>query len=517
MPDFLKSRRGLAVSAAVIILCIMAFFTVTVPNWRGVLTKTPDTLASLPPKAEAPASSTAPVPAAPTAETSSPPSEPSPHDAGKQASIGPANEPASTNSSTPPAAVPSPRAAPEVADQSKPSFDIVRVEPTGESVIAARGPPNADVVLLDGDTPIATGKCDANGQVALLPPPLKPGEHSLMLSMTPPGGTASISSQSVAVSVPEKPQSAPMVALLEPNHPAAILSGPVAGAAPATTPEPSGRKSLKTHGSTTTTTETSVAISSVEVESLGSFFASGKAPPGSKSRIYLNGSFVATVTADPSGTWSLQIKRGMKPGRYSVRADQVETGSGKVAARAEVPFDYPAQVAKPTIRKGLAKKNTVVIASGGAAVDGAGSASGTTAQGGAGPTVSASSTGAKIPSGPSAASPGAANPSGSSNDARSKSAPAPNLNQTATAAQVASNAPSGSLTQDDASSSASSAPTVVAELVTAKVVHGDSLWRISRQMLGHGVRYTQIYAANTTQIRDPRLIYPGQIFVMPQD
>jgi nucleoid-associated protein YgaU len=61
-----------------------------------------------------------------------------------------------------------------------------------------------------------------------------------------------------------------------------------------------------------------------------------------------------------------------------------------------------------------------------------------------------------------------------------------------------------------------STPTIVAELVTAKVVRGDSLWRISRTMLGHGVRYTQIYAANTQQIRDPRLIYPGQVFVLPQ-
>ena len=58
----------------------------------------------------------------------------------------------------------------------------------------------------------------------------------------------------------------------------------------------------------------------------------------------------------------------------------------------------------------------------------------------------------------------------------------------------------------------STTPTVVEELVTAKVVHGDSLWRISRAMLGHGIRYTQIYAANTQQIRDPRLIYPGQVF-----
>ena len=507
MPDFLKSRRGLAVSAAVIVLFIMAFFTVTVPDWRGVLSRTPDTLASLPPKVEDTASPTASGPAATTAETSSPASQPSAPDTSRQASIGPAGEPAATVSTTLPATVPSPNTVPEVADQSKPSFDIVRVEPTGESVIAARGPANADVVLLDGDKPIATGKCDANGQVALLPPPLKPGEHNLMLSMTPPGGSAAISSQSVAVSVPEKPQSAPMVALLEPNHPAAILSGPVATA----------RSSPKAPGSTSTA-KTSVAISSVEVESLGSFFASGKALPGSKSRIYLNGSFVATVTADPAGIWSLQIRRGMKPGRYSVRADQVESGSGKVEARAEVPFDYPAQVTKPTIRKGLPKKNDIIVASGSAAVGGGGSASGMIGGGEVGSPLSTSSKSTSLASGPNAAASQTPASGGSAKGTQVKTSAETIPARKASAAQMASNSPaSASVTQDDASLNASSAPTIVADLVTAKVVHGDSLWRISRQMLGRGLRYTQIYAANTTQIRDPRLIYPGQIFVMPQD
>lgn len=44
---------------------------------------------------------------------------------------------------------------------------------------------------------------------------------------------------------------------------------------------------------------------------------------------------------------------------------------------------------------------------------------------------------------------------------------------------------------------------------------GNSLWRISRQLLGEGLRYTEIYRANQGQIRDPDLIYPGQIFSMP--
>lgn len=45
---------------------------------------------------------------------------------------------------------------------------------------------------------------------------------------------------------------------------------------------------------------------------------------------------------------------------------------------------------------------------------------------------------------------------------------------------------------------------------------GNSLWRIARRTYGDGIRYTVIYAANSGQIRDPDLIYPGQIFHAPQ-
>jgi nucleoid-associated protein YgaU len=42
-----------------------------------------------------------------------------------------------------------------------------------------------------------------------------------------------------------------------------------------------------------------------------------------------------------------------------------------------------------------------------------------------------------------------------------------------------------------------------------------SLWRIARRTYGRGVRYTVIYEANKDQIRDPNLIYPGQVFAVP--
>ena len=45
---------------------------------------------------------------------------------------------------------------------------------------------------------------------------------------------------------------------------------------------------------------------------------------------------------------------------------------------------------------------------------------------------------------------------------------------------------------------------------------GNSLWRIARRNYGEGPRYTVIYQANKERIKDPDLIYPGQVFVVPK-
>jgi nucleoid-associated protein YgaU len=44
---------------------------------------------------------------------------------------------------------------------------------------------------------------------------------------------------------------------------------------------------------------------------------------------------------------------------------------------------------------------------------------------------------------------------------------------------------------------------------------GNSLWRIARRLSGRGLDYVHIYGVNQTQIRDPDLIYPGQVFEIP--
>jgi nucleoid-associated protein YgaU len=47
------------------------------------------------------------------------------------------------------------------------------------------------------------------------------------------------------------------------------------------------------------------------------------------------------------------------------------------------------------------------------------------------------------------------------------------------------------------------------------VMQGDSLWNIARAHYGDGMRHMVIFGANKDQIRNPDLIYPGQVFTLP--
>ncbi|MCB1364515.1 MAG: LysM peptidoglycan-binding domain-containing protein [Rhodobacteraceae bacterium] len=55
-----------------------------------------------------------------------------------------------------------------------------------------------------------------------------------------------------------------------------------------------------------------------------------------------------------------------------------------------------------------------------------------------------------------------------------------------------------------------------APLIRAVTVQrGDTLWAISRERYGEGILYVRVFEANRDRIRDPDLIYPGQIFTIP--
>ena len=47
------------------------------------------------------------------------------------------------------------------------------------------------------------------------------------------------------------------------------------------------------------------------------------------------------------------------------------------------------------------------------------------------------------------------------------------------------------------------------------VVSGDSLSKIAKHYYGDAMKYTEIFEANQPMLKDPNLIYPGQVLRIP--
>jgi nucleoid-associated protein YgaU len=73
--------------------------------------------------------------------------------------------------------------------------------------------------------------------------------------------------------------------------------------------------------------------------------------------------------------------------------------------------------------------------------------------------------------------------------------------------------PAGAVVRADTSSTAATGTAPVPSYLIIR--RGDNLWRIAKRNYGRGIRYQTIFEANRDLIRDPDLIYPGQVFVIP--
>src|SRR5712675_1593555 len=190
-----------------------------------------------------------------------------------------------------------------------PAFDIARIEPTGEAVIAGRAAPGATVELLRKGELHDRAVADQSGQFVMVPPRLPSGTYDLTLRSKQPDGKQATSSQTVAVALEPSPTDRPVVALMTPGKPTVVLS------------QPAGPKPMPG----------AVVVESVEIEPGGKFHASGRARPGAAVRLYLNDAFVASVTAGADGRFAVTINEGVAPGSYRVRLDEVESNSGAVS------------------------------------------------------------------------------------------------------------------------------------------------------------------------------------------
>ncbi len=270
-----------------------------------------------------------------------------------------------------------------------PSFDVIRVNPEGDTVIAGNAPPGSEVRILDGDTVIGKVKADDRGEWVFVPDqPLDPGSRKLSLKAIVEGGKEIASSEDVVIAVPERDQKtgAPK------QKQAMVLKFPKAANAPT--------KIVQNPAGPIDRTQFPLTIDTLDYDAKGHVIVGGGAPKGATVQLYLDGELIARTTADDDGHWVMRPDKLIPPGLYTLRADQVGDG-GKVIARVEYPFSRAEDL------KAMAEGTYVLVQP------------------------------------------------------------------------------------------------------------GNSLWRIARRVYGSGFSYTQIFQANKGRIVDPDLIYPGQVFEIP--
>jgi nucleoid-associated protein YgaU len=221
-------------------------------------------------------------------------------------------------------------------------------------------------------------------------------------------------------------------------------------------------------------------VDAVEIEGRKVFVA-GSSEPGKTVRIYANDILLGDAKTSAEGRFLIEAERDLPVGDYVVRADVLGPDGAKVIARAAVPFSR-----EPG-------ENVSAVA----------------------------------PQQPSATAP---KPETSTPDANSAELQIPPVIESRPpvntgTGQVGDAQPDGSAgvtsghqpeQQAATSEEAELAPRLEAVDGAVIIRRGDSLWRISKRVYGRGVRYSTIYLANQEQIKDPDLIWPGQIFRVPE-
>ena len=406
-----------------------------------------------------------------------------------------AQDPQSTTAE-PSASVPQKAAdADAMPEMTGPSFDVVRVEPNGETLVAGKASPGWKVELKNGDKVLAKAVADANGDwVMVLENALDKGVSDLSLSGTSKDGTSSIASTSnVTVALPEDGSGEVLVVETAPGQASKILAKLAAPKTEASNVEDSAKPEQQLAAATpqqpvapteaaksepdalvkaktpdTSGTETKpetptadlvkqdaksdeqpkdgkpeassvnhlVSIEAVEIEGDVLFIAGAAEPAGSVVRLYVDNRAVSDQRSGETGRYLFDGKLKLDVGEHRARVDLLDAKGGKVAKRVEVVFTKKAPAAT-------------------------GSQGGSSAVADAKPVSDANS------------------------------APAPTSETT---------------------------PASPLRVKAKKVIirRGDNLWEIARRVYGAGIRYSTIYDTNIKQIRNPNLIYPGQVFELPE-
>lgn len=115
----------------------------------------------------------------------------------------------------------------QTADTSLPTFDVLRVEKDGSTLIAGKAKPNSKVDVLDGNTVIASTDAGNTGDfVAVLDNPLKAGDHQLVIRLTGKDGKQVASAEVATVSIPADKSGQLLAMVTKPGEPSRIMEMP---------------------------------------------------------------------------------------------------------------------------------------------------------------------------------------------------------------------------------------------------------------------------------------------------
>ncbi len=399
-----------------------------------------------------------------------------------------------------------PAAALAVLPPVMPLFDLVRVEPDGSATVAGRAAPGAAVSLRVDGVEVVQAVADAQGSfAALFTLPASAAPRLMTLVAFAPDGAELMGPDTVAVAPTQPAQTAVVVVAPEPVLPAVapdtvlpavapdtvlpsvapdtVLPAvePAPAAVPVAEPAPpaallvteDGVKVLQPGAEVPAEMAANVSIDTISYAPDGAVQLGGRATAKAFVRLYLDDAEQATVLVAEGGQWAA-VLADVAPGIYTLRADQIGA-EGKVTSRFETPF----------------KRETLEALAVVAAPEAA-------------PVVNSASAVAPVV----------------------ETAP---LAEPVALAEVVP-APEAIATEDMAPALPEPAPLPAVEPAPAPVVQaepakpapvsvtvqpGFTLWGIAQERFGDGVLYVQVFEANKDKIRDPDLIYPGQIFTIP--
>ncbi|RWX75909.1 LysM peptidoglycan-binding domain-containing protein [Neorhizobium lilium] len=280
-----------------------------------------------------------------------------------------------------------------------PSFDVLRVEPDGSTVIAGRAEPHSTLEVTDGSSVVAKVDVGPSGDfAAVLENPLPPGDHQLVLKATGKDGKSIVSEEVATVSVPTDKNSGKLLAMVTtpgkasrliatPNAAAQVpASSESASASPVTAPSPSsstspssatpavsapaasgatpavpalpaastelasnppsmapgatGLSSPPSAALATPGTAAELQITAVELEG-NKIFVAGLAKTGTTVRGLVDGTAIGQAQPGSDRHFVIEGTADLTVGDHTISVESLN-GAGQALVRVEVPFNRPA-------------------------------------------------------------------------------------------------------------------------------------------------------------------------------